>query len=121
MRLDAKIALLAMVFSMNGWAQSTITGMVRDIETGQPLAGAHLVLEHSGRPSVSDENGNFSLEIESSDDQTLTVSFVGYETLQVSMSPTTSSTLLIDMVPSLVLEEIVVKSIRADESNPVNS
>jgi len=108
-----------MVFSLNSWAQRTLEGQVKDIETDYPLPGAHVALSGSDLQTVTDENGVFSIEIDDENSLSLQISFVGYQVLQIAVGPGSPANIEIGMIPNIVLEEIVVKSIRAEENNPV--
>ena len=111
------MAILAIVNSMSGWAQSTIQGIIRNAETKSPLEGAHILVKGSGQWALSDETGAFNLELTESLDKILQISFVGYETVQITSGA--NEKLMIDLTPALVLEEIVIKAVRADSEQPV--
>jgi iron complex outermembrane receptor protein len=117
MRLNAALAILATIFSLNGWAQVTIQGVIKDSETKSPLSGAHVDLGGSSLTVISDEKGKFKLRFENEGEVKLQVSYVGYETQVVSID--SSEILNIEMIPRVVLEEIVVKAVRADQDQPV--
>ncbi len=118
MKRNAAMVLLTMVIMLNSWAQSTLTGQIKDAETDEPLVGAHILLSGSNQQAISDQEGTFSMETTGSDDVEIKVSFVGYRT-QVIAAGSNRSDLVISMVPSMVLEEVVVKSIRAQQDQPV--
>ena len=119
MRLTAALVTLAMVFPLNSWGQRTLTGKVKDIETDSLLAGAHIALSNTDFRTVSDENGVFNFEIDDENSLSLEISFVGYQVLQVAVGPGSPTNIEIGMIPNIVLEEIVVKSVRAEENNPI--
>lgn len=72
-----------------------IQGMIRD-ENNQPLPGASVMVKGTTTGTVTDYNGNFVLEAPLNS-QTLMVSFIGYETIEV---PISSAVLNITMEPS---------------------
>ncbi|MRH98982.1 SusC/RagA family TonB-linked outer membrane protein [Kriegella sp. EG-1] len=63
--------------------QSTITGNVTD-ENGSPLPGASVVVKGTTTGAVTDFDGNYS--ISASSDAVLLISYVGYQTAQVSVN-----------------------------------
>ncbi|MDR2472980.1 MAG: carboxypeptidase-like regulatory domain-containing protein, partial [Tannerella sp.] len=63
-------------------ARKTVTGVVSD-ETGEPLAGAAVIVKGSPRGVTADSDGTFSIEV--SPDDILEMSYIGYETLQVKV------------------------------------
>ena len=70
------LALLGICTATYG-QKGKITGIIQDVTTGEPLIGA-TVLIGTGIGTVTDLDGNFSIETEYGD-YTLTVSFVGFE------------------------------------------
>ena len=69
-------------------AQQTIKGKIVDDQTGEPLPGASISIQHSRVSTISGEAGEF--QIHSSDTiDSLMVSYVGYRTRQLSVNPNT--------------------------------
>ena len=65
---------------------TTITGKVTD-ETGEPMIGASVVLEGTTKGTLTDANGNFSLELsETEKTGNLVFSFVGYDKQTLSLN-----------------------------------
>lgn len=60
-------------------AQSTISGKITDSK-GNPLEGANVYLEGTYDGTTSDSSGNFNFQTSETGVQTLTVSFLSYET-----------------------------------------
>ena len=60
--------------------QKRITGVVND-ENGQPLAGANVVIKGQARGVIADADGKFEIAVNPS--ESLEISFVGYETIQI--------------------------------------
>ncbi len=82
-----------------------ITGQVFD-ETGEPMIGATVVIPGTGVATVTDFDGNFTLDAPTSK-ATLEFSYVGYK--KVKISATTGKVLKVEMEPDNTgLEEIVV-------------
>lgn len=63
--------------SGNAGVKKTITGQVID-DSGEPVIGATVAEEGSGNGTITDIDGNFTLQ--APDDATLLVSFIGYTT-----------------------------------------
>lgn len=81
-----------------------ITGLVTD-EKGEPIIGASVIGKNNKIGTISDINGNFSLDIE--DESTLKISYIGYQTLEYKLNTSNSITIkLIDDVKNL--DEVVV-------------
>lgn len=71
------------LFCSSGFAQTRVGGRIVDVE-GTPVPFASIVLEGSTAGTISDENGNFYLSSEDTFD-VLRVSFVGFETQEISV------------------------------------
>ncbi len=99
------LALVAMFFSFQTYAQNMIRGKIIDKETADPLPG--VAVQVKGTPSgvVTDIEGNYSISAES--DDVLVFSFVGFETTEV---PVNNRTVIdFSMNPDLTeLSEVVV-------------
>lgn len=61
-----------------------IRGSVRD-ETGKPLSGASIKLKGTDRGTTTDADGNFTIQVPSRGG-TLIISYIGYQTLEVTAS-----------------------------------
>ncbi len=102
------VRMLAMVFglflSVGAFAQQiTVNGHVKDA-TGEPVIGATIRIDGAQGGAVSDLDGNFTLNVNQG--ATLSVSYVGYETQQVTAKPNVVITLQEDAAKSL--NEVVV-------------
>jgi TonB-linked SusC/RagA family outer membrane protein len=67
-------------------ARKTVRGVVAD-ETGEPLAGASVVVKGSTRGVSTDEDGVFSIDVSAAD--VLEINYLGYETLPVKVGAQT--------------------------------
>ncbi|MDN3595521.1 carboxypeptidase-like regulatory domain-containing protein [Zunongwangia endophytica] len=86
--------------------QKEITGEVLD-DTGLPLPGATVVVKNTSNGTVTDMDGNFSLEIDDPTNTILVVSFVSFQTKEIPVGDQSSFniTLLSD---TEALNEVVV-------------
>jgi outer membrane cobalamin receptor len=68
-------------------AQSTVKihGRVVDEETGQPLAGANVLVQGTGYGAVTDENGMYRIEDLFVGEYSLQASYLGYETRHMNV------------------------------------
>ncbi len=88
----------------------SISGRVLD-ENGLPLPGATVVLPEISKGDITDLRGEFTISSINPGDYTLKVSYIGYETIEQSVSVTsgTTSSLDISMSPGVVLgDEVLV-------------
>jgi TonB-linked SusC/RagA family outer membrane protein len=87
-------------------AQVTVTGVITDAETKEPLPGVSIMEKGTTRGTVTDLDGKYSFEV-SAKGAVLSFSFMGYQTEQVTINEQT--TVNMALVPDLVrLDEIVV-------------
>lgn len=99
-----KRLLFLLLISISSITFSQITGNVTDSETGEPLIAATVRVADSDTGTITDFEGNFSIEAEQG--QTLIVSYVGYVTQEVIVD---GDALNITLTSDLAtLEEIVV-------------
>jgi TonB-linked SusC/RagA family outer membrane protein len=100
-------ALLLLSCSL-AWAQSTITGRVRAVSDGQPVAVATVQVKGTSTSAVTNDKGEFS--IRANQGQVITVSAVGFKTLEKTVGSQT--VLNFDLEGSAAeLENVVVTAL----------
>ncbi len=95
--------ILALVVQLTFAQQKTITGTVTD-DTGLPLPGANVIIKGTSNGTQSDFDGNYS--ISANVGQTLTYSYVGFDTKEVKVGAQNSINVTLN--PGSALEEVVV-------------
>ncbi|CAD0007349.1 MULTISPECIES: carboxypeptidase-like regulatory domain-containing protein [Flavobacterium] len=99
------IFLFSILPGMLSAQDRTISGTVRGSYKGEPLPGVTIIATESGKSAVTDSNGKFSLSI-TKQDKLLSISYIGYETLEKN---TGSSFNDIRLIPSsTALKEVLV-------------
>jgi iron complex outermembrane receptor protein len=117
-----KLMLLAMVVIMPflAMAQYAISGKVIDGKTGEALPGARIEMENALKSTVTSQNGTFSIKQLAKGDYTLTVSYIGYETLKQKVTLDENATVNIQLLPSVFLQdEVIIQGTRANERTPM--
>jgi hypothetical protein len=86
--------------------QNKISGLIRDMENGETLVGASVVVTGTTKGTLTDVDGKFSLDIQPND-KSLTVSFTGYtsETILISNNSTFVD---VQLKGGQALQEVVV-------------
>ncbi|MFW5700044.1 MAG: carboxypeptidase-like regulatory domain-containing protein, partial [Cyclobacteriaceae bacterium] len=108
------IVLLALApMALHG--QYLIQGTVLDAEDETPLIGANVKVLNEEKGTLTDENGQFSLELTQLNP--IKISFVGFKTKTVT--PVAEQWLTIKLKPEIELEEVVIKAVRAEAKTPV--
>ncbi len=99
------ITLLALVLTVNLYAQNvTLKGTIVD-ETDMPLIGATIMVKGSSTGSITDFDGNFSVSVKKG--AIITISYIGYKTQEITY--TNQKSLNIKMQPdNQTLDEVVV-------------
>lgn len=105
-----KSSLLVLLFlcsTLALFAQQNISGRIKDAVNGKPIPGVTVRIQGTNRGTISDANGAYNLSVPSGN-TTLLVSFTGYKTQTLRVSPGSSS-LDITMEEDFArLDEIVV-------------
>ena len=96
---------LATKFTAEEKVVATVTGTVTDTETGDPLIGVNVVVKGTSRGTVTDFNGDYS--IEANEGETLIFSYTGYKDVEVAVASQTVINLQLSEDISQ-LDEVVV-------------
>jgi TonB-linked outer membrane protein, SusC/RagA family len=97
--------LLALFFAMSISAQTiSVKGVVKDAKSGETIVGANVIVKGTTTGTVTDVDGNFSLNAPSN--ATLVVKYVGYQDAELPVAG--KSTLVIHLQESsIALSEVV--------------
>lgn len=94
---------IGLCFSVGAFAQQvTVSGHVRDAQ-GEPVIGANVVVKGTTNGTITDLDGNFNLQ--TTQGSIISISFVGYQPLELPAQPTMNVTLQDD---AIMLEGTVV-------------
>ena len=99
-------------------AQQSITGTVVD-ELGDPLPGVNILIKGTSNGTVTDTNGNFTLQTSIGD--ILTFSFVGYSKKEVTVGAQTSLSIAMETDISQLSEVVVIGYGTATKKDLVSS
>lgn len=83
----------------------TVTGVVSDATTNQPILGANVIEKGTTNGTVTDFDGNYTLEVASN--ATLIITFIGMETTEVAVNNQTTINVVLNEDAS-ELDEVVV-------------
>ncbi len=67
------------------FAQSTVTGTVKDAETGETLVGVSVMLKGKSLGAVTDVNGKFTIKVANAN-ETLVFKYISYASLEVPLN-----------------------------------
>lgn len=99
----------ANIYSQHPVAPTTITGIVRDSISHEPIPYAAIFFKGSDKGLLANENGEFNMTT-STNFISLSVSTMGYKEKEVYVNKGKTNELVIDLVPTgVALKEVVVK------------
>lgn len=98
--------VVAMLSAMSVHAQS-ISGIVIDADSKDPLIGANIAVKDSNRGTVSDVQGNFSIEVRAG--EKLMISYIGYAAQEIVIGMEKELTVLLKQ--ENLLQEITVTAL----------
>ncbi len=87
------------------WAQRSISGVVTDAATGEPLAGATVAVKGADTGAVTAADGSFTLPV-AGDDAQVKISYTGYVVQSILVGAQTR--LDVAMEPGSLIDEVVV-------------
>lgn len=99
------LSCFMLLMSVVAFAQNQVTGHVADA-TGEPIIGANVTVKGTTVGTITDIDGNFTLEVGSTDG-TLVVSFIGYKSAEAAIKGKSP----INVIPqedTETLDEVVV-------------
>ncbi len=105
--IDRKIILApGYLTGINNLQNKIINGTVVDATNGDGLPGVNIVLEGTTIGTVTDANGNYSIEV-SKDNAILIFTFIGYNSERISVNG--KSSIEVKLIPDITkLDEVVV-------------
>ena len=112
----AASAILMVTGILSAFAQTTLSGTVKDGATGETLAGVNIVVKGRVVGTISDTKGNFSFSTTDAPPFTLTVSFVGYRTKEIEVTASQTTLDITIDEESQLGQEVVVSASRVEEN-----
>lgn len=78
------LAIVSLTF-LQAFAQQTVTGIVTDASTQQPLIGVNVLVKGTSVGTITDVEGSFTIDLPS-DATTLVFSYIGYQRLEENIA-----------------------------------
>lgn len=117
--LCLKMYLVALIiFPATMMAQGTITGTVTEAGSNSPLPGANIIVKGTTKGTISDFDGNFSIDV-TTFPATLVVSSVGFNTKEVKIA--SAGNIKITLQEGVSLNEVVLIGSRNPTRTAVDS
>lgn len=104
------LLVCALLFSLDAFAQVSVSGTVTDANTGDYLPGVNIFLEQTQQGDATDLDGEYEIENVEPGTYTLTATFIGYEQYQTSVEVGSSDlTVDVELTSSVTaLDDVVV-------------
>ncbi len=103
------LGLLVLLIGFTANAQEqVITGTVLDAETKEAIPGATVLIKGTQNGTITDFDGNFRLELNPDDVELLNISFVGYESQEISIKGKSTVNVELKMDVTALAEVVVV-------------
>ena len=112
----ALVPLFVLMCSMQVFAQTVITGTVKDGGTQETLAGVNIVVKGKVIGTTTDTDGKYTLKVNQSPPFTLSFSFIGFHTEEKEITDVNTTLDLTMQEESLLGQEVVVSASRVEES-----
>ena len=112
-----KILLFAFVIfgSAAMFAQTTVTGTVKDAKTGETLPGANIKISRKAVGTTTDFDGNFLLKVVDTPPFTIEVSVLGFKTTKIQITENNQKVSVGLLENQTSLDEIVLSASRTPE------
>ncbi len=110
------ILTFVMSFTVNLFAQSQVTGTVKDANTQKVLQDVNIIVVGTTVATVTDNNGQYTLKINQAQPFTISFSYVGYRTEKVEVTSNKTTINMIMVEEAILQQEIVVLSSRMKEN-----
>ncbi len=101
-RINQILTLFLVLIFQVALAQQSVSGTITD-QNGQPIPGATVVVKGTSTATSADFDGNYSINASNGD--TLIFSFVGFKSVEISVSSATAN---VSLESSTQLDEVVV-------------
>ncbi len=97
------------------FAQTSITGSVKESRTGAPIPGANIKVEGKSIGTNTDFDGNFSIKVAQNPPFTLEISLIGYASTKVEITQSEQTVSVVLDESATTLDEVVVSASRTPE------
>jgi iron complex outermembrane recepter protein len=112
------IIAMAILMPLLASAQFSITGKISEKNSGLALKSASISLANPALSTRTDLNGNFSFKNLKAGNYLIKITYIGYQTLEKSISLDGNVNLDLELIPNnLLADEVLVRATRASENS----
>jgi iron complex outermembrane receptor protein len=117
--MPAVAVVLLLAGCSQAFSQITVSGTIRDRDSGKPMTGAHITVENTFISAASRNDGSYSIRILKPGNRTLKISFMGYQPILSTFNLLHDTVIDFGMETSAILgEEVNIIATRAQEKTP---
>ncbi len=97
-----------LLISTSGYAQADLRGVVLDKRTSEPIIGASVIERQTTNGVISDVDGTFSIQTKKTFPVVLTISFIGYQSMEVTVNNSDRLQVLLEEEVQNLNETVVI-------------
>jgi len=109
------LTLYSLLFSFSAFSQTTISGMVTDDDSSEPLIGASITVKGTSVGTITDDMGKFTLETSITPPFSLLCNYVGYAPKEILITGSVTDLNFNLGQTNILTDEIVVSASRRAE------
>lgn len=102
------MTLLVFMLSLQAQQTRKVSGKVVDLKTGETLIGVSIIIKGSTKTTITDYDGNYSIEVPDIANDTLVFSYIGYQAMQEPVKNRTYITVQLNSADQQLSEVIII-------------
>jgi hypothetical protein len=102
------MTLLVFLLSLQAQQTRKVSGKVVDLKTGETLIGVSIIIKGSTKTTITDYDGNYSIEVPDMANDTLVFSYIGYQAMQEPVNNRTYITVQMNSADQQLSEVIII-------------
>lgn len=106
------------LIAVSGYAQSTVSGIITDADTNEPLIGANILAKGTTTGTITDIDGSYTINVPEGT-ETLVVSYTGYTDQEITIGG--KSVINVSLGSGKLLDEVVVVGYGTQKSKEITS
>lgn len=113
--LKQLVVAVLMLCGFTAMAQTTVSGIVTDAESGESLIGVNVTIKGETIGTVTDFDGNFTLETDVPTPFTLEITYIGFSTQELEITGSQMGITVLMEEEGIIMNEVVVSASRTEE------
>ncbi len=102
------MTLLVFMLSLQAQQTRKVSGKVVDLKTGETLIGVSIIIKGSTKTTITDYDGNYSIEVPDIANDTLVFSYIGYQAMQEPVNNRKYITVQLNSADQQLSEVIII-------------